>query len=239
MENVKKSAGYKNSADGFAVTVDEKTALTPLGNPLMVPSERLAEAIAEEWKRQGNVSKGKLTKAAMPLAMIASAAIDIFADPQKRLVHTGDLLGYAQTDLVCYRAGNIPDLSEKQAQLLNPILAWTSHRYAITLEITDGLMPLSPLPDNTAKLAHALGQYDAWTLSALHAATKPLGSLLLALSLIERSITAEEAFSLSTLEEAYETQAWGPDEEKEQKMQALLNEIKAVGRFLGLLSPSP
>ena len=47
------------AADGFQIELDNKAVKTPAGNPLLVPSEQLAMAIAVEWNSQQEIIKSE------------------------------------------------------------------------------------------------------------------------------------------------------------------------------------
>ncbi len=209
--------------------LDAEPARTPAGNPLAFPNKELAEVVAEEWRRQKH-------KDVMPLTHIAYVAIDLVAT--SRAAVTVDMLAYSDTDLVCYRAAHVPVLRERQENGLNPVIIWVERCFGITLITTDALMPVPQPEANRKKLEVAVASYDNWTLAALATATKLLGSVILALALIERYITAETAFQLSHLEEFYETERWGDDEEKEKKMQQIKQEVAAIESFLQMLTLS-
>ena len=69
-----------------------------------MPSRKLAEAIAEEWLAQGE----KVKPETLPLTRLANTAIDVVA--KRRAAIVGDILKYAGTDLLCYRADHPPVL---------------------------------------------------------------------------------------------------------------------------------
>ena len=50
-------------------------------------------------------------------------------------------------------------------------------------------------------------------------------------------LSAGEAFRLSRLDEDYQAELWGADEEAAAKAAELLAEIKIAERFLGALTP--
>jgi chaperone required for assembly of F1-ATPase len=145
------------------------------------------------------------------------------------------MISYSETDLICYRAGDISALVKRQSELLDPVTRWAEGRFGIALAITDGLMPVKQPASNKAKLKAALADYDDWRLAALAVAVKSLGSLIIGLALTEGRLGGTEAFHLSQLEERYETEKWGGDEEKDARMRKLEEEIIAAERFLRLL----
>src|SRR5450432_739592 len=71
-----KAADVAETADGFALTLDGRQARTPKKRPLAMPTRTLAEALAAEWKGQGEA----LIAAKMPLTRLANSAIDGVAD---------------------------------------------------------------------------------------------------------------------------------------------------------------
>jgi chaperone required for assembly of F1-ATPase len=229
MASLYKSVGYVKKVDGFYILLDQKIAFTPLENPLCLPNEKLAQAIAEEWRAQ----EKKIRKETMPLTQFACVAIDLITE--KRSAVCEEIAGYAETDLICYRAGNIPALQITQESLLNPLLSWAEHRFAIELKTTDGFMPIQQPVANKLKIRTILSEYDKWKLAVIAIITKPMSSIILALALTEGHINAEDAFTLSHLEEAYETEQWGEDKEKQLSLKKIKTEIHAAERFLSLL----
>jgi chaperone required for assembly of F1-ATPase len=229
MKKIYKTVSCEITHSGLSLCLDGKSARTPAGNAFQIPTSALAEAVAEEWRAQGE----NVRKETMPLSHIASVAIDLAAKKRGEVI--ADILPYGDTDLVCYRAGDIPALKNQQSESLDPMVAWASKRFGVVLRVTDGVMPLAQPEDNKEKLAASLSSYDEWKLAVLACAVGPLGSLVLALALIEGYIDAETAFRLSQLEESYETEKWGEDEEKQIRTRNLRDTIVAVGRFLHLL----
>ena len=85
-------------AGGFAVLLDGKVARTPRRKPLAVAKRALADALAAEWQGQGE----RLDPAAMPLTRIVNAALDRVAGEMAGV--RADIVKFAGTDLICYRA---------------------------------------------------------------------------------------------------------------------------------------
>jgi chaperone required for assembly of F1-ATPase len=203
---------------------------TPLGKKLLLPTKQLAQSIEDEWNAQNT----KINKEKMPLTRIASIAIDLAA--VKRIEIYEDILPYGETDLICYRAGDIPELHAEQAKLLDPLIQWSGQKLGVKLVTTEGLIPVLQPETNKDKLQKILDSYDDWKLAVLASIVKSLGSLIIALALTEGHISGIEAITLSQLEESYETAHWGEDEEKNAKLQKLKSEIMAAEQFLSLLN---
>lgn len=215
---------------GFAVLMDGKLLKPPLGETLVLPDEKLATAVAAEWQAQGE----KIRKNDMRLTQLASVAIDLARMRREETLE--DVLGYSDTDLLCYRNSDIPDLYILQKKLFTPIIAWANEKFGIFLQITDGIMPVKQPAENQQKIKKAVAGYTEWQLAVFATVVKPLGSIILALAFTEQRINAAEAFRLAHLEETYQTGQWGTDEEKEQKINERKLEIEAAEEFLRLLS---
>jgi chaperone required for assembly of F1-ATPase len=91
---------------------------TPGKKQLLLPSRGLAEAVAEEWRAQ----KERIDPAAMPLTKLANSAIDGVKGREDDVI--GDIVNYAGSDLVCYRAEGPRGLVEGQRTHWDPVLVW-------------------------------------------------------------------------------------------------------------------
>jgi chaperone required for assembly of F1-ATPase len=73
------------------------------------------------------------------------------------------------------------------------------------------------------------------TLSGVQNATAALGSLVLALALLEGRISAEEAFEASQLDETFQIEQWGEDAEAARRRRSIREDVLSTRRFLDLL----
>jgi chaperone required for assembly of F1-ATPase len=213
---------------GYVVLLDGKPAKTPKRAMLTLPNLALAEAIAEEWRGQGNT----IDPQEMPLTRLAFAALDVVTPERDRVA--GEVLKYAQTDLLSYRAENPPELVARQARVWDPLLDWAAETYGARLNVGSGIRHVPQTPEAIAELGAAVARYDEFELAALHTATTITGSLILALALAEE-MSAEEAFAAATLDETFQSEKWGRDAEAEKRRQRLLAELTAAETFLRLL----
>ena len=216
---------------GFAIQLDGKPVKTPAGRPLEVPSLALAEAIAEEWAAQDEM----MIPATMPLTQLASTALDR-VEPERPHI-TGELMAYAGTDLLCYRAEIPVDLAARQARDWQPLLDWATLALDAPLVVTTTVLAVTQPPLALAALERALDRTDPWRLTAIQSAAAALGSLVLALALAEGRLSATEAFDLSQLDETYQIEQWGEDYEAADRRAALAADIAAAARLLELLKP--
>lgn len=227
MKRFFKIAAVGETTGGYTVLLDGKPMRTPAKAPLAVRSKKLAEAIAAEWQAQSETIKPTV----LPLTRLAGTAIDLVA--QRRETIVGEIAKYAATDLVCYRAETLSELATRQHRAWQPHLDWAGTRYA-PLTATVGISPVTQAPESLAAYHRAVAAYDDMTLTALHLATTTLGSLVLALALIEGRIAADEAFAAAELDQSFQIERWGEDTEAMARRAAVRDDIGIAARFAAL-----
>ncbi|MFY8106820.1 MAG: ATP12 family chaperone protein [Elstera sp.] len=213
---------------GFGVTLDGKPVRTPAGAILTATTPALAEALAAEWAEQ----TGQVRPLAMPLNRLALTQQDRVA-PRREAVIT-EALAYVESDLLCYRSGDDATLAARQIAGWNPLLDWFRATYGVTLAITDGLMPVA---QDAAALAPLRAKLDGFTdaeLTAFALLAPAAGSFVLALALLDGRLSAQETYALSQLDESYQIEKWGEDEEAVERRAALALEFQDIARFLAL-----
>src|SRR3546814_13962793 len=80
--------------------------------------------------------------------------------------------------------------------------------------------------------ADLVAAHDDLALTALAAAVKAAGSLVIGLALLRGRLDAAEAFRLSQLAELYQAERWGEEAEAAKRREALSQEIEAADRSL-------
>jgi chaperone required for assembly of F1-ATPase len=71
-------------------------------------------------------------------------------------------------------------------------------------------------------------------LAALHTFSSITGSLILGLAVLEGELTPAEAFALSRLDEAYQAEKWGTDQEAQERAARLAREMELAARLVAL-----
>jgi chaperone required for assembly of F1-ATPase len=227
-----KTVSVEPEGEGFGIRLDSRPVKTPARNVLALPNAALAEAIAEEWRTQGETVDPR----SMPLTGLANAAIDRIAEDPGRFAR--DLAAYGETDLLCYRAGDPPELVARQEMLWNPLLDWARARYDIGFALATGIIH-RPQPANTiARLAEAIGARDAFELAAFSPLVTISGSLVIALALAEGVIATDAAFDAAHLDELWQAEKWGEDSLASQAREARRRDFLAAARFHFLLRSS-
>lgn len=222
-------AGIAARDGAFAIELDGKPVRTPAKAPLAAPNRTLAAAIADEWRAQGE----QIDVATMPLTRLASIAIDLVAPRRSEVVAA--ILKYAETDLVCYRAAEPPELVRRQHAVWQPLVDWLAGRYGARLDVTEGIVPRDQPGAALGALGRAVEAYDVWALAALNLATAACGSVVVALALAEGRLDAAQAFAAAQLDESFEIERWGEDAEQTRRRALLRDDIAAARRFLALL----
>lgn len=194
---------------GFTVHLDGRPIRTPGKALLNVPTRAMAEAMALEWDAQ----EKEINPNTMPVTKSANSAVDKVT-PQ--FSDVADMLGeYAGTDLLCYRAEQPIELSERQAQRWDPLLAWCSEIYATPLTPVAGVM-FAPQPAASLKTLRAqLDHMSAFELTAMHDLITLPGSFVIGLAAVQAYASPEELWELSRLDERYQQEQWGIDEDAE------------------------
>lgn len=218
-----------SAEDRWTIALDGKVVRTPARAPLIVPTEKLARAIAEEW----SAVTGEIDPRAMPLTGLANAAIDrVAADRQ---AFAASLTHYAEADLACYRAEWPPELVERQSQTWDGLLAWARRRYDVDFATTSGLVHVPQPPATVERLGQAVAELDSFRLAGLSPLVTASGSLIAALAVIEKAMTAEEAWESVSIDDRWQLEKWGRDVEAEAALEARRQDFLAGARFLDLL----
>lgn len=223
MKRFYKDVSIAPAEGGFAVLLDGKPVKTPSRNRLLLPTEALAASVAQEWRAQGE----DIVATTMPLLRLSNTVIDGVADNRVDVISA--ILRFGENDLLCYRAHQPPDLAQRQRDGWDPLLDWARLRFSARMTVADGLTHIDQTPDALAALREALEGRDAFTLAGMHVIASITGSLVLALAVAEGYIPGAYAFELSRIDETYQAEKWGADDEAVKRATALAHELdKAV-----------
>ena len=218
-------------ADGrHALMLDGRGARTPGRNPLVAPSRALMLKVAEEWERQAET----IDPADMPLTRLLNSAIDGVAHTMAET--RADILRYAGSDLLCYRAEEPEDLVERQARAFDPILRWAAETLGARFHVTAGLMHVAQPHAALKAIGAALEAYDdPAALAALSVMTTLTGSALLALAVARGFLSAEAAWRAAHIDEDYQAERWGADAEAVTRREARWREFEAAAIVVALV----
>ena len=216
--------------DDRVVRLDERPVRTPGRNPLAVPTDSLAEAIADEWRAVTDT----IDPRAMPLTGLANAAIDrVMPDPT---TFAAGLASYAESDLLCYRAPSPAELVALEAEAWDPLLDWARDRYDVQFECVSGIVHRAQPAATIARLGDAIASRPPFALVALQPIVTITGTLVGALALAELAITPDALWAAATVDETWQAEHWGEDILALEARAARRRDFDAAVRFLQLLS---
>jgi chaperone required for assembly of F1-ATPase len=214
--------------EGFQVTLDGRSARTPAGAPVVLPTVSLARAIAEEYLAQETTIRPET----MPTWQLAATAIDRVGPGRTAIVD--QLVAYGRSDLLCYRAAEPAELAFRQDTAWQPLLDWAARTWGAELAVTRGVMPVTQPSPAVEALRAAVGSLDLLELTALAALVPACGSLVIGLAVIAGRIGAEEAFAMAQVDETFQIERWGEIAEAAARRQRLQDDIRAAAAFLAL-----
>lgn len=223
-----KDVSLKDKGGNIAILLDGRTVRTPRKAPLAVPSARLAEAVAAEWRAQGE----EIDPHTMPITKLVNSAIDGVTGQEASVVD--DILAHAGSDLLCYRASGPEGLLALQAEAWDPVLSWAARSLGAPLSLAEGVMHVSQPEASLKALRAHVEPLDAFRLSALHVMTTLTGSALLPLAVARGQLSAEAAWSAAHVDEDWQISQWGEDEEAKLRRQNRKRDFDAAARLLEL-----
>ena len=220
----------ETAAGGFEVRLDGRGVRSPQKAALVLPTRALAEAVGEEWAGQGE----HVRPATMPLTSLACTALDRVAPGRAEAV--GEIVDYAGTDLLCYRAEQPAALVARQAAVWQPLLDWAALVLDAPLKVASGILPADQPDEAVAALRSAVETHDDLRLAALGSATRASGSLVIGLALSRGHVSAEEAFEAAELDATFQIEQWGEDPEATQHRASVRDDLTAARRLFDLLA---
>jgi chaperone required for assembly of F1-ATPase len=225
-----KTADVVETQGGFGVSLDGRVPKTPAKANLVLPNLTLAKLVAAEWHAQDEV----VIPASMPLTRLVNVAIDRAAQTREAMID--EVVKYAGTDLVCYRAPTPKTLVAAQAQAWDPLMDWAADKYGVQLATTFDPMAIAQPVASISALRLAITNYDNWHLTALAFANGLAGSAIVALALVDRYIDGEAAFKAIRVEENWQAARWGADPDEEHVANARRLDLIAVSALVGALA---
>lgn len=218
---------------GFRIMLDARPLRLPGGAMLRPSSRALAEAVAIEWSEAGGGAVGGVFGPdALVLTRLAGTLQERVAPARPRAIAM--LRGYADNDLLCYRATHPAVLVERQQAAWQPWLDWAARRHDAPLVVTHGVMPVSQPQATLAALQVALEAQDDAGLTGLGILVPALGSLVLGLAVADGALDAPSATELALLDELQQLEQWGADAEATDRHRMLAQEIADAAHFITL-----
>ncbi len=229
MKRFWKEATVVQAGERWAIELDGRPVRTPLREALQVPTRALADAIAAEW----NAVEDDIDPRAMPMTGLANAAIDRVA--ANRAAFAANLAKYAEADLACYRADTPPALVERQSGEWDALLGWARRRFDVDFAVTTGITHVEQPAATVERLAHEVATLDDFRLAGLSPMVTAGGSLIAALAVAEGAWPPEKAWAAVSVDDAWQRERWGSDDEAEKALAGREADFLAGARFVELV----
>lgn len=214
--------------EGHVILLDGRTVKTPSKRVLAVPAFALAEAIAGEWEAQ----RQEINPRAMWLTRLTNTAIDLVAPRRAEVI--AEIVNFAGTDLLCYRADHPKALAARQAALWDPLLGWAAAQ-GIRLRPTTGILHVTQEESSLAAYHRVVEELDPFRIAGLHNAVTLTGSAVIGLAVTLGRLTPEEAFDIAHVDENWQMELSGEDEEERARLDGRRSDLLETARFIRLL----
>lgn len=212
---------------GFVVLLDGKPVRTPGKAVLVLPTGAAAALVAAEFEAQGE----RIDPVAMPVTRLVNAAIDGVAGEMQPVIE--DILRYASSDLLCYRADGPEALVARQAEAWDPVIAWARAHLGARFVLAKGIVHVvQPREAIGAIRIHVANRIEPLRLAALHLMTTLTGSALLALAVEHGAMSADAAWAAAHVDETWNAEQWGEDHEAAARNAARRRDFLAATRLL-------
>jgi chaperone required for assembly of F1-ATPase len=228
MKRFYKEASFGETEGGWRVLLDGRPIKTAGGRPQVVPTQALAEALAAEWAAQGE----QIDAQSFLLRDLADFAIDAVAADRAQTVR--DILPYAETDTLCYRADPEDALYQRQLAVWEPLLTETETRYDVHFARISGVLHKPQPAETLARLETALADENDFALAALKMLSSLAASLVIALAAIRPDSDADMLWNAANLEEDWQVELWGEDWEAAERRAARFEAFKLAIRLAEL-----
>jgi chaperone required for assembly of F1-ATPase len=212
----------------WQIMLDGRPVRTPARALLQIAPATLAAGVAAEWREVGE----KVDPRAMPLTGLTNAAIDHASLNPEAFART--FTGYAETDLLYYRAEGPEALVDRQAQAWDPMLGWARRRFDVDFRVTQGIMHVAQPAFTVERLSSFVLTLDPFRLAGLSPLVTIGGSLIAALAMLEGQVSAAAAWEAVSIDERWQLEQWGADADAQLALENRRRDFLSAARFLSL-----
>ena len=217
---------FKNT---FQVQLDKKNLKTPMKKDIRFLNYYIAFETSKEWDIDGPT----INTDGMIFYGLMSTAIDKIA--KNRNLFINEILSFIDTDLICYRADAPNELVQLQNKKWDPIISIIEKYTGFRLETFIGIMPSKQKKAVHLKVKQLVNQFSDLEISALHRITNVTGSVFLSLCILKGDLYKNHAFELSFLDELWQAENWGNEEEASKKRENISLELNRLTYFVDCL----
>jgi chaperone required for assembly of F1-ATPase len=217
---------------GHVVHLDGRPVRTPAKSILTLPTQAAARLVADEFDAQAE----SIDPVTMPVMRLVNTAIDGVANEPDAVLE--DILRFASSDLLCYRADTPETLVSRQNAAWDPVLDWASQTLGARFNLAEGVMHVDQPRDAIAAIGHHLRpRAEPLRLAAMHLMTSLTGSALLAVAVEVGALEPDAAWTAAHVDEDWQIEQWGHDAEAIARRANRRRDFDAAVRLLDALKP--
>lgn len=215
----------------WRILLDNRPVKTTAKQQLIIPTEALANVIAQEWEAQ----EEHVLPEAMPMTQFMMTAIDTVGD--LRAAMEPEVTRYFETELIAYPSdGSEAELMKMEETYWHPLRQWLKATYDIELKLASGIIHVEQDQDGVQKMIQMTSEMDAITFTAFQFLVSLTGSFVIPLAFISGQIDSKTAYHAAMLEQLFQLKQWGDDEEAQERLDRIMSEIVQTETFLKLAS---
>ena len=201
--------GGDGDGRGWQVTLDGRGMRTVGGGHQIVPALTLAEMLAREWAQQGE----EIDPRSFRYRDQTDYAIDVVRSDRATTIEK--LMGFADTDTLCFRADPEDALYRRQMEIWDPILDRLEGTHGARMARISGVIHRPQPTEALERLRAMLMAQDDFTLAGLYTLASLAASLCIAIAALDGAAQAAPLWDAANLEEEWQAQQWGRDEDAE------------------------
>jgi len=216
----------KKSSKEFYILLDDKKLKTPLKNELVLSNYLMAKEVLKEWDQSSDIIKTD----DLVFYGLLSTAIDRVREEKNSYIN--DIINFIDTDLICYRADNPIDLVSFQNKHWDPVIILIEKYINNNVGVFKGVMPSQQNSKVHHKIKNLVVGLNDVQISVLHRITNLIGSVFLALCILKKDLSNKQAFELSFLDELWQAENWGYEEDASAKRKKIRTELNRLILFI-------
>lgn len=215
---------------GWQVQLDGRKLRTPKAALMILPTRAAADEVAAEWAAQTDV----IEMATMHATRLANTAIETIGAAREGVAD--QVAQYAGSDLLCYFADQPAELLARQEHGWGPVLAQAEAAERLRFVRCAGIVHQDQPAGTLARAREIALSLNDFQLAGLAFGVALFGSAVLSVGLLRGWITGEAAYDLSRIDEAFQEETWGIDEDAAERTGRLRSEAVTLDRWFRSLA---
>ncbi|MEC8099620.1 MAG: ATP12 family protein [Pseudomonadota bacterium] len=138
---------------------------------------------------------------------------------ENKLIFIEKMIGFLDTDLLCYRADLNTKLELIQKKKWDPLIDFVANNYGLSFKVSNSVMPNNHSNKNNEILLSILEGLKKEDFTVYYFITNFTNSNIIALNFLANNIKFKDAWDFITIEEDYSFSKWGIDKEAMRKLE--------------------